>query len=295
VQSVSEWFDAGDRIELKMDQWPRPYSIFCRAAGSGGWLTLLHGFPTCSLDWERIQGPLAERHRLLMFDFLGFGDSDKPANHTYSIHEQADIVEALWTKFGVTETGLLVHDYGVSVGQELLARRIEERLRVRINKTAWMNGGLYAHLHRPLLAQKLLRKPIIGAILSRMIGEKTFASSLGKVFSPAHPLGAQEASRHWQAIKRRNGKLIYHRLIHYIADRRRHHERWERALEQVDSPKLFLWGMADPVSGHHMAEHLRRRIADVNLVALEDVGHYPHLEAPELIVDRLLNFFDEQI
>jgi pimeloyl-ACP methyl ester carboxylesterase len=256
---------------------------------------LLHGFPTCSWDWERIQGPLAARHRLLMFDFLGFGDSDKPANHIYSIHEQADIVEALWAKFGVTETSLVVHDYGVSVGQELLARLIEGRLRARINKIAWMNGGLYAHLHRPLLVQKLLRKPVIGALLSRLTSEKTFALNLGRVFSPARPLGAQEASQHWQAVRRRSGNLIYHRLIHYIEDRQRHHERWERALEQAGLPKLFLWGMADPVSGRHMAEHLLRRAPDVNLVALEDVGHYPQLEVPELIADRLLNFFSEQM
>src|SRR5262245_10307945 len=107
VQSVSEWFDSGERIELKMEGWLKAYSIFCRVEGSGDWLTLLHGFPTCSLDWERIREPLAASHRLLLFDFLGFGDSDKPTDHIYSIHEQADIVEALWAKFGVTETGLV--------------------------------------------------------------------------------------------------------------------------------------------------------------------------------------------
>jgi pimeloyl-ACP methyl ester carboxylesterase len=36
-------------------------------------------------------------------------------------------------------------------------------------------------------------------------------------------------------------------------------------------------------------------VADVNLVALEDVGHYPQLEVQELIVDRLLNFFGERM
>jgi pimeloyl-ACP methyl ester carboxylesterase len=69
----------------------------------------------------------------------------------------------------------------------------------------------------------------------------------------------------------------------------------ERAIEQAALPKLFLWGMADPVSGRHISEHLRPQVADVNLVALEDVGHYPQLEVQELIVDRLLNFFGERM
>jgi len=292
VQSVNEWFADGERVSVKLESWPQPYSIFSRVEGQGDWLTLLHGFPTCSWDWAKISAPLAARHRLLMFDFLGFGDSDKPANHRYSIHEQADIVEALWAKFGITETGLIVHDYGVSVGQELLARLLEGRLRVKVNKIAFMNGGLYAHLHRPLLVQKLLRKPIIGALLSRLTSEKTFAASLGKVFSSTHLLDAGEAAQHWQAVTRQGGNLIYHRLIHYIGDRHRHHERWEQALERAELPKLFLWGMTDPVSGRHVAEHLRQRIADLKLIALENVGHYPQLEVPGIIADQVLDFFD---
>ena len=53
----------------------------------------------------------------MLFDFLGFGDSDKPADHVYSIHEQADLTEALWRRFGVERTALVAHDYGVSVAQ----------------------------------------------------------------------------------------------------------------------------------------------------------------------------------
>ena len=57
-----------------------------------------------------------------MPDFLGFGASDKPADHDYSLLEQADLVEALWAQEGVDETALVAHDYAVSVAQELLAR-----------------------------------------------------------------------------------------------------------------------------------------------------------------------------
>src|SRR5688572_18537449 len=186
VKSVNEWFEAGARVEVKMNQWPQPYSVFCRAVGRGGWLTLLHGFPTCSLDWESIQEPLAARHRLLLFDFLGFGDSDKPADHTYSIHEQADLTEALWRHFGVESTALVVHDYGVSVGQELLARHAEGKLAVALERIAFLNGGLYPDLHRALLVQKLLLNPRTGPLLSKRIDERALARGLRRVFAPAH-------------------------------------------------------------------------------------------------------------
>jgi pimeloyl-ACP methyl ester carboxylesterase len=39
--------------------------------------------------------------------------------------------------------------------------------------------------------------------------------------------------------------------------------------------------MLDPVSGAHMAERIRERLPDAPFTALEDVAHWPPLEAPE--------------
>jgi pimeloyl-ACP methyl ester carboxylesterase len=47
---------------------------------------------------------------------LGFGFSDKPRRHRYSIHEQATLHEALMASLDVPRAHLLAHDYGDSVG-----------------------------------------------------------------------------------------------------------------------------------------------------------------------------------
>lgn len=62
---------------------------------SAPWLTALHGFPTRSWDWVGVPPALAQDHRVLLLDLLGFGDSDKPARHRSSIEEQADLIEAV--------------------------------------------------------------------------------------------------------------------------------------------------------------------------------------------------------
>lgn len=59
-------------------------------------------------------------------------------------------------------------------------------------------------------------------------------------------------------------------------------------LERTDVPLRFVWGMLDPISGAHMAERIRQRLPDAPLVALEDVAHWPPLEAPERVADALL-------
>ncbi|NXS24370.1 MEST protein, partial [Mystacornis crossleyi] len=93
------------------------------AVGSSDVVVLLHGFPTSSYDWSKIWEGLTQRfHRVIALDFLGFGFSDKPRPHGYSIFEQATIVEGLLRHLGLRHQriNLLSHDYGDTVAQELL-------------------------------------------------------------------------------------------------------------------------------------------------------------------------------
>ena len=55
-------------------------------------------------------------------DFLGFGLSDKPRPHRYSLLEQADIVQTVVAETTLGPVVVLAHDMGTSVTTELLAR-----------------------------------------------------------------------------------------------------------------------------------------------------------------------------
>ena len=65
---------------------------------------LLHGYPSSSYDWRAVLDRLPGR-AAVCFDFLGFGLSDKPREHVYSLLQQADLAEeftrALRTHFPV--------------------------------------------------------------------------------------------------------------------------------------------------------------------------------------------------
>jgi pimeloyl-ACP methyl ester carboxylesterase len=50
-----------------------------------------------------------------------------------------------------------------------------------------------------------------------------------------------------------------------------------------------VWGMLDPVSGAHMAERIRERLPDAPFTALEDVGHWPALEADRRVAGAVLD------
>jgi pimeloyl-ACP methyl ester carboxylesterase len=220
-------------------------------------------------------------------DFLGFGASEKPREHEYSLTEQADLIESLWEQERIDSTALVVHDYGVSVAQELLARRAEDALRVDLTGVAFLNGGVYPELHHPEPTQSALRDPERGPVISAAIDEELFSTALAPTFAEEFD-AAEDTAAIWRSTSRAEGQQIMYLLIRYMSDRERHGERWTDALEQTDVPVAFVWGMLDPVSGAHMAERIRERLPSAPLLALEEVGHWPQLEAPEAVLGALL-------
>jgi pimeloyl-ACP methyl ester carboxylesterase len=279
--SIEAWWAAGEGAELELSGTRR--RIFVRRIeGPGSHVTLLHGFPSSSHDWAKIAPALSARAALLLPDFLGFGASEKPQDHEYSIHEQADLVAALWERYGVAETTVVAHDYAVSVVQELLARA-----HPAIRGVVFLNGGLYPDLHRPQPIQTALLDPEQGPKIGPNLTEELLLAGAEPTFAPGYDRAA-DVTAIWRSIAREDGQLILHRLIRYMVDRREHEERWVDALEHTSAPKAFVWGMLDPISGAHIAQRLRERLPDAPLTALEDVGHWPPLEAPDRVVESII-------
>ena len=272
---IEAWWEAGERITLA------GHRIFVRRMGAGPSMTLLHGFPSSSHDWAKVAPALAQAHSLLMPDFLGFGASDKPADHLYSIHEQADLVQALWASEGITDTALVAHDYAVSVTQELLARRAPQ-----IRSVHFLNGGIYPDLHRPEPAQTALLDPDTGPQLSAALNGDLIALTLRPTFAE-HYDHAADAADIWASLEREDGYRNLHLLIRYMTDRCEHEARWVGALENAGVPVAFVWGMMDPISGAHIARRIAERLPDAPRLELDDVGHWPPLEAPERVAAAL--------
>jgi pimeloyl-ACP methyl ester carboxylesterase len=284
MNGIEEWWSSGERVAVELSGTER--KIFVRRTGSGPALTLLHGFPSSSYDWARVVDGLAAKRALLLLDFLGFGASEKPSVHDYSITEQADLVEAMWAYAGIATTGILAHDYAVSVTQELLARNAEGRLAVEIDSICLLNGGLYADVYRPQPGQRALLDREQGPQISAQLTEQVWSTALGNTFAAGFDADADLADI-WQSMIREDGHRLVHRLIRYMEDREANAERWATSLESTDVPVSFVWGMLDPVSGAHMAERVRERLPDAPFQGLDDVSHWPPLEAPEEVLAAL--------
>jgi pimeloyl-ACP methyl ester carboxylesterase len=118
-----------------------------------------------------------------------------------------------------------------------------------------------------------------------------FATGLRKIFSESHQPSDAELHEHWLSVARRDGGRNFHELIRYIDDRVENEARWTAAIEAPGVPIAFVWGEADPVSGAHMLEEVRRRApSDARIASRTDVSHYPQLEEPAWVAGELVDF-----
>ena len=270
------------------------HSIFVLDEGDSSLPTivLLHGFPTSSWDWQPIWSELVKNYRLIALDMLGFGFSDKPNSRTYTIHGQADIVEALVKTKGLTNFHVLAHDYGDTVAQELLARQLEGAGSGTWLSCCLLNGGLFPETHRALLTQKLLLSPL-GKFLNRLTGYSKFSKNFSSVFGPQSKPSEQDLENFWWLINVNNGKHIFHNLITYMRDRIEHRERWVSALQKSTIPLAVINGSVDPVSGAHMVARYKELNCRLDYLAqLSVIGHYPQVEAPKEVYSHYQHFID---
>ena len=74
-------------------------------------------------------------------------------HYDYSLMDQVDMVSGFLEKMHIQRPHFLVHDYGNSVLQELLARQLEGRLPFDIQSACFLNGGLFPEMHQPVLCR----------------------------------------------------------------------------------------------------------------------------------------------
>jgi pimeloyl-ACP methyl ester carboxylesterase len=278
TEPLDQWWAGGERRTISGRR------LFVRAAGSGPSLLLLHGFPASSFEWAALEQRLAARHEVVSFDFLGFGASEKPPGHTYSIFEQTDLTEALLSDLGVEDVTVVAYDYGAIVATEMLARGD-----ARVRRCVLLNAGLFPDQYRPRLTQRLALMPVVGALVARAFNEKVMARTWGEIFSTEHPLDPATAAAHYRALRKDDpAGDVQRRLLRYIPERAAHKERLQDAILRASVPLHFLWGMQDPVSGGAIAAEIQERLPGADLVRYADAGHCPHLEIPERVATDIL-------
>jgi hypothetical protein len=158
--------------------------------------------------------------------------------------ERADLVEALWRHHGVRATVVVTFDYTSLALLELLRRQLDWTASGAtggpvISAAFMVNGGLFADCHAyPWQGTPLLRSPL-GALRMRgwQRSPRAFAASMmrARMYSRGYRPAPAELTEVWSAITRRDGAAFAHNAAGFVAEHRRHGQRWDLAAIAVTS------------------------------------------------------------
>jgi pimeloyl-ACP methyl ester carboxylesterase len=291
---LARWLNAGKHFDYL------GFDIFYRIEGSGPALLLIHGYPFNSFDWAPTWTTLTQRFTVIAPDMMGMGFSAKPVAYEYSVHDHADMHEALLAQLGIGNAHILAHDIGDSVGQELLARHeFGEHVygALGIDSITWLNGGMFVETYTPRVAQKLMSRTPLGDIVSRVQGSplsrRVMESTLREMFGPNTKPTPQMMDVFNQILDYNDGRRVLHKVGRFINDRYTHRNRWVRAMRETAVPMRLIDGPIDPNSGAHMARRYTEVIPQPDVVMLaDDIGHWPQLEAPDDVLTHFLAHID---
>ena len=291
---LERWKAAGENFDYL------GFNVFYRTAGHGSNLLLIHGYPFNTWDWAPLWDRLTQRFTVIAPDMLGMGFSDKPVAYEYTVHDHADMHEALLAHLGVGSAHILAHDVGDSVAQEMLARREFSQQTygpMRIDSITWLNGGLFNETYTPRLMQKVLSRTPLGDIMSPLQGSslsrRLIEPTINEMFGPETKPSRRMLDLFHEILEYNDGKRVIHKVGRFVNDRYTHRNRWVRAMRQTDVSMRLIDGPIDPNSGRHMAQRYLEVIPNPDVVMLDDnIGHWPQIEAPDAVLAAFLAHVD---
>lgn len=238
----------------------------------------VHGVPTSGEDWL----PFLERTGGLAPDLPGFGRSGKGGHNDYSLEGIARFVERFLDEVVHAEhVRLVVHDWGAA------ALAFAQRAPERVERLVVLDAVPLLPGYRWHRVARLWRTPLLGELAMGFTSRRTLARALRPAFAGPVPEGfAEAAMRHFDQGTQRAILRLYRSADEASLAAA------GRDLSRLGAPALVGWGARDPYISSRFGEQYAAELPDARVAIVEDAGHWPWLDRPDLI-DRIATFLAE--
>jgi haloalkane dehalogenase len=253
--------------------------------GEGPAIVLVHGTPTWSFLYRHLIRDLAEAHRVIAPDHLGFGLSDKPESLDYRPESQARNLATLIERLGLKDIVLVVHDFGGPIGLSYAIDHPENvRALVLFNTWTWSLAGTPAEKMSRLMSGPLGRFLYKRLNFSPKVLLKAVFADRSKLTRTVH--------RHYTDVfptpAERHAPWVFAREL--IGSGDWYEDLWHRLGPIASKPALLLWGMRDSAFGPEALARWKGALPNARVVEFPDAGHFVQEEAPAEAVREIREF-----
>jgi pimeloyl-ACP methyl ester carboxylesterase len=274
---------------------PRPWSwhgseIFATEAGSGPPVLLVHGVyaGASSYEFRKLFARLAQRHRVVAFDLIGCGLSDKP-KLSYSaelfVEQIVDAVDALADE----PVAVVASSLGAAFAIRAATRARDRIERLAVICPTGLGGTLDKGPKGPGAAiTALFRSPVLGeAAFNALASKASIRAFLTKQVYADPTRVTREVVDHYYAVTHQPGaRFVPAALVGGALDCD-----VARDLPFLTIPLDVLWGeRAGGINPRSNADEFLRLTHDARLVTFAHSGLLPHEEEPEAVDAALASF-----
>lgn len=258
--------------------------IACRDRGAGDPVVFVHGTPSHAYIWRNVLPAVeAQGYRVIAYDLLGYGHSERPVDRDTSVAGQAVLLERLLEHLEVERFTLVAHDIGGAVAQ-IFAIKHAERVTAlvlldTVSYDSWPSETWREIIRHHLAAYAAMPADEFETMLRRQL-EMTVADPANMA---PETLEAYLAP-HRSALGR--ASFFEHQVRHYDST---YTERIVDQLAQLTMPVRILWGAQDRWQPTTYAKRLAGDIPNAKLVVIPDAGHFVIEDAPERVTEEILD------
>ena len=244
-------------------------------------VVMLHGF-ACSLNWwDQMTPALARDHRVVRFDLLGHGGSEKPKKG-YGMESQARLVAAALDRLGVRRADVVGHSMGGSVATALAEQRPALVDSIVILDSPSKSGD--AEL--PFTA-RLGFVPVLGQAIDRVVPDAMVRDGLESAFAK----GFDVPDRFVEDF--RDMTYTSYDDSHRGSDDYSKESGLAERLRDESVPLLVVFGSQDELVDPESAQGYRI-VPGARVVVLDGVGHSPHVERPAATARLIADFLAQR-
>ncbi len=265
------------------------HDVGYRRSGQGETILLIHGLAGSSRTWRDAQARLSLTHDVIAPDLLGHGESAKPMGD-YSLGAFASGLRDFLAALDVSKATIVGQSFGGGVAMQLAYQHPElcERL-VLVS-----SGGLGREVSWMLRSLTLPgAEHLMPFVFPRLVADRgddvvRFLSRRG-IRSPR----LEEMWRAYASLAGAENRKAFIRTIRGVIEPGGQTvSALDRLYLAAHLPTLILWGDRDEIIPVSHAYGAHEAIAGSQLVILEGVGHFPHVEAPDKFVAALEDFLE---
>ena len=264
------------------------YHLYAREfPGEGPAIVLLHGFPDDLHLYDYLIPCLRER-RVIAFDFLGWGLSDKPAGYGYTATKQIAEIDAVVNYFRLDDVVLVAHDASGPPAIDWSLDHPERVAQLVLLNTyySWMPT-----LRAPE-AIALYSTPCIRAVARWIVrrwdgvDRRLFMWQVGR-FMRDDATRKQMLAQLYPSFRKSREAFwsLNDDLLGTIFSRLRQHKR----LRLFDRPVRIIFGNDDPYLNRGVARRFHKLLPTSDLFLLPTARHYVQVDEPQKVADLILS------